>query len=258
MITSVKNTKVKEVRALQSRSKTRRETGSFAVEGTRLCEEAAASGWPVQLCLYTAGLDDRTQAVVTTLQHRGVLVEEVAEHVMEAVSDTQTPQGVLLVMEMQTAPLPTAPQFVLILDQVGDPGNAGTLLRTAAAAGADAVWLTEGSVDPFSPKVVRAGMGAHFHLPVATYSTDEILAQLSKYHLTLWSAAAGKGQTYTQANLAAPSAVVIGSEAQGVSAPLHEAAQLLHIPMPGKAESLNAAVAGAVLIFEHLRQKSSV
>jgi TrmH family RNA methyltransferase len=256
LITSVKNPRVKEVRALQARTKTRRETGLFVVEGIRLAEEAVAAGWQAQLCLYTPDLAARGLAVVETLSAAGVAVEPVAEHVMKAVSDTQSPQGILLVLALQSVPLPPYPEILLVLDQIQDPGNAGTLLRTAAAAGCDAVLLTEGSVDAFSPKVLRAGMGAHFRLPVLTFSTAEIVELCQTHGITLWTASVDGGLSYTDADLSSPLAIVIGSEAHGVGASLFESSSRLHIPMPGGGESLNAAVAGAVLIFEVIRQRS--
>jgi TrmH family RNA methyltransferase len=254
LITSVKNPRVKEVRALQARAKTRRETGLFIVEGVRLAEEAVSAGWQAELCLYTPELATRGLALVDTVSAAGAAVEPVAEHVMKAVSDTQSPQGILLVLKLQAAPLPAHPAKLLILDQVQDPGNAGTLLRTAAAAGFDAVLLSEGSVDAFSPKVLRAGMGAHFRLPVLTHSVAEIVELCRVHGLTLWTASVEGGQSYTDADLSSPLAIVIGSEAHGVGASLFGSSSRLHIPMPGGAESLNAAVAGAVLMFEVVRQ----
>lgn len=258
MITSVKNSRIKQVRALQARTKTRREAGVFIVEGVRLAEEAVAAGWQPQLCLYTADVHPRGMQLVEQLQTAGADVEEVAEHVMQAASDTQSPQGILLVVAHRQLPMPPEASFVLVLDRVQDPGNLGTLLRTAWAASVDAVLLTEGSADPFAPKVVRAGMGAHFHTPVATLPSEEVLAFCRQQGLTLWTAAVGEGTPHTQADLASPAALVIGSEAHGVGDVLDQHAKPLHIPMPGGSESLNAAIAGAVLLFEVVRQRQMI
>lgn len=255
MITSVKNARIKEIRTLQSSAKRRREADVFVLEGVRLGEEALAAGWRPQFCLYTEGLNERGQKLVEAAQASGAQMEMAAEHVMKSASDTQTPQGVLMVVEHRQLPLPASIDFALVLDQVGDPGNAGTLLRTAAAAGVQAVFFTAGSVDPFSPKVLRGGMGSHFRLPIQTLAMDEIIALCLEGGLKLWAAAAGEGTSCYQADLAAPLALVIGSEASGVRQPLMQAAAGLHIPMPGETESLNAAVAGAVLMFEALRQR---
>jgi TrmH family RNA methyltransferase len=256
MITSVKNPRIKAVRALQSKAKNRREEGVFVLEGVRLVEEAVQAGWNASLCLYTTDLNPRGMAVVDSLAKSGVPVEPVSPHVMKSASDTQTPQGILLVVEANALPLPEQLDFLLILDRVGDPGNVGTLLRTATAAGVDAVLLTEGSVDPTAPKVVRAGMGAHFRLPVRIFAEGEILNLCEGAGLHLWSASAGAERVYSAVDLTSPIAVIIGSEAHGVSECLHRAAQPLQIPMPGGGESLNAAVAGAVLLFEVVRQRN--
>lgn len=256
MITSVKNPRIKEVRLLQARPKARRDAGVFVVEGIRLAEEAVAAGWRSHLCLYTSDLNERGSALLEELRAAGTQVELVAEHVMKAASDTQSPQGLLLVVEQQTLQLPQHLQRLLVLDHLQDPGNAGTLLRTAAAAGFDAVLLTEGSVDPFSPKVLRAGMGAHFRLPVITLTSDGVVELCRMRQITLWTASAQTGESCYETDLRSALAIVIGSEAHGVGAPLQAASRKLHIPMPGGGESLNAAVAGAVLMFETVRQQT--
>ena len=221
-----------------------------------MAEEAVQAGWNASLCLYTPDLNPRGMAVVESLMEAGVPAEPVAPHVMKSASDTQTPQGILLVVENNAPPLPEKLDFLLILDRVGNPGNVGTLLRTATAAGVDAVLLTEGSVDPTAPKVVRAGMGAHFRLPVRTLAEEDILDLCEGDGLHLWSASADAEKVYSAVDLTSPMAVIIGSEAHGVSERLHRASQPLRIPMPGGGESLNAAVAGAVLLFEVVRQRN--
>jgi TrmH family RNA methyltransferase len=148
--------------------------------------------------------------------------------------------------------------FVFIPDAVRDPGNLGTMLRTAAAAGVGAVFLPPGVVDPFAPKVVRAAMGAHFRVPVYPLSWEEIHNHLNAYALRVYLAAAGAGQVYTQADFRSPLALIIGGEAEGAGQQARQlAAEYVHIPMSGDVESLNAAIAGAILMFEVVRQRSS-
>jgi TrmH family RNA methyltransferase len=258
MITSTKNEKVKQIKALQGRAKARREAGAFVVEGIRLAEEALAARWQAQLCLYDPALSERGLALVEELRETGVDVLEAAPHVIAAASDTQTPQGILLVLDLVPLPLPESPDFVLVLDQLRDPGNAGTLLRTAAAAGVNAVLFSAGSVDAFSPKVLRSGMGAHFRLPVHTMPAGEIITFCQGSNLRILLAEANKGARYHTADLKAPFALVVGNEAHGPGAEFHSTADgYLHIPMPGKSESLNAAVAASVLLFEAVRQRGS-
>lgn len=256
MITSVKNPKVQAVKALQSRAKNRREAKAFIAEGVRLAEEALASKWPVRQAFYTAGLDARGQTLVRMLQAAEAPVEEVSEHVMETISDTKTPQGILLELTAQALSLPPQPSLVLILDGIADPGNLGTLLRSAAGAGADAVLVTPGSADAFAPKVMRSGMGAHFRLPVLELDWRQISDLIKAHKLAVFLADANRGPAYDTVDLTQKLALVIGGEAHGLSASAgHLKAQPLQIPMPGRIESLNAATAGSLLLFEAVRQR---
>jgi len=136
MITSAQNPKIQWVRSLQSRPRQRREDQAFVVEGLRLAQEALSSGWEAKLVLYDHDLDARGTQVVQGFASRGAPVEEVSLDVMHAASDTQTPQGILAVLPLQSLPEPESLDFVFIPDEVRDPGNLGTMLRTAAAAGA--------------------------------------------------------------------------------------------------------------------------
>jgi TrmH family RNA methyltransferase len=256
MITSAKNAKVKEIRALQARAKTRREAGAFVVEGVRLAEEALAHGWQPSLALYSEGLSERGLALVSQMREGGVPVEEAAPHVMQAASDTDSPQGLLLVLPLKPLPIPESLDFALVLDQLRDPGNLGTLLRSASAAGAGAVLLTEGSVDPFSPKVVRASMGAVFRLAVHTLSYAEVEELCKAHDLALWVADAKAETRHFEADLTGPTAIALGGEAHGHSAQIEALASgRLTIPMQGDTESLNAAMAGSVILFEAARQR---
>ncbi|KAA3646177.1 MAG: RNA methyltransferase [Chloroflexi bacterium] len=256
MITSTSNPKIQRIKALQKRARVRREEQAFVVEGVRLTEEALQAGCKPQIAFFTEDLNPRGQEQVNQLENQGTPLELVEPHVMQAASDTQAPQGILLVLPLQALPLPEKVTFALILDQLRDPGNLGTILRTALAAGVDAIFLSPGSVDAFSPKVLRAGMGAHFRLPVVKQSWEELGTTIEQTGLQVLLAAAGEGDSYLDADLSKPTALLLGGEARGAS---EEAAQLtserIHIPMPGEAESLNAAVAASVLMFEVVRQR---
>ena len=257
MITSTRNARIKWIRSLQSSSRARQEAGAFVVEGVRLVEEAQAAGWPARLVLYSQELSERGHAILQGLADQGIPIEEAAPHVMRAASDTQTPQGVLAVFDSRTLPPPKALDFVLIADGVRDPGNLGTILRTALAGGVQAVFLPPEGVDPFSPKVLRAGMGAHFRLPVHTLGWDEIRPHING--LRIYLAAAGAGIAYTQADFKAPLALILGGEAEGAGSQAWELAhEQVHIPMAGESESINVAVAGGVLMFEVVRQRGEI
>lgn len=260
MITSLTNPKIKLVRALQAQRRARAQEQLFVVEGVRLAEEAARAQIAPQLVLHTDHLDARGRAALNQLARLGAPVEIVSPQVMAAISDTQTPPGLLAVLPLPSAReaiLPPAKQsfsFALVLDRLSDPGNLGTLLRTAAAAGVQAVFLAPGTVDAYNPKVVRAAMGAHFHLPIAEASWDELRGRLSD--LEVWLAEARQGQAYDRVDWRRPCALVIGSEAEGPSEAARQfTPHRVHIPIPGPAESLNAAIAAGVLLFEIARQR---
>jgi TrmH family RNA methyltransferase len=175
---------------------------------------------------------------------------------MSTASDTQTPQGLLVVLEMKSLPVPSQPDLVFIADEVRDPGNLGSMLRSAAAAGCSLACLTAGSADTYSPKVLRAAMGAHFHLPVLAASWQDIGERLQRWGLHIYLAAAGQGSPHTQADFRQRTAIIVGGEAAGAGEATRKLAHtLVHIPMPGGSESLNAAAAAAILLFEAVRQR---
>ncbi len=245
------------MRALQGRAKERREAGVFVTEGVRLAEEALAHGWDIEMALYAEGLNERGRKVVEELWKRGVQVEEASQDVMKAASGTQTPQGLVLVVGMKQLPVPEQLHFVLALDQVRDPGNLGAILRSAAAAGVQAVYLTPETAEAFAPKVVRAGMGAHFRLPVRELNWEKIETHLKNNALNLYVATAEGGEVYTRADLRQPLALIVGGEASGAGEYARRFAKPLRIPMPGGGESLNAAMAASILLFEVVRQRGA-
>lgn len=260
MITSSQNPKIKLIRALAGRPKERRENKAFLAEGVRLVEEAFSAGWQFQFVLYRDGLSQRGQDLVRGLIAKGIDVEPVAENLLQVVTETETPQGILAVLSLDppdflqsAAPTPT---FILIPDQIRDPGNLGTLLRTAAAAGVEAVFIPPETTDPFAPKVVRAGMGAHFRLPIQTLSWEQIRARVEGLSVYLSDAEGEK--TCWEADFRSPTVLIIGGEADGASEQARElATAIIRIPMPGNVESLNAGAAGSVLMFEVVRQRNS-
>jgi RNA methyltransferase, TrmH family len=253
VITSSQNPKIKLVRALLGRAKERREAGAFVAEGVRLIEEAETRGWSFRFALYDGSLNARGSSLVEHLLSRGIEVEEVSEPLMKSLSDTETPQGILAVLEISNLPISNSLDFVLIPDQIRDPGNLGTLLRTAAAAGVQAVFLPPETTDAFAPKVVRSGMGAHFRLPIQSMKWEKIRREIKDLQVYL---ADVDGKSCWETDLREPLALIVGSEAEGASEQAREVAtQKISIPMSGDIESLNAGVAGSVLMFEVVRQR---
>jgi TrmH family RNA methyltransferase len=255
VITSRHNPKVQQVRQLLSR----RGASLFVAEGVRLVEEALRAGWQAELALFSQSLSPRGQALSEKIASQGCPVEELSTDLMEWVSDTETPQGILAVFQRRELPLPAALDFALVVDSVRDPGNLGTLLRSAAAVGVQAVLLAPGTSDAFSPKVLRAGMGAHFRLALREAGWDEIEAILKRRSppLAVYLAEAGEGIPCWQADLRRPLALLAGGEAEGASKPGRRLADAaVTIPMPGGSESLNAGVAASILLYEIMRQRS--
>lgn len=257
VITSVSNTKIKLVRALQSRSRTRQSEGAFVAEGVRLLEEAFSVNWTTRFILYDESLSERGRILLDTMQNLPNLeISEIDPKLMAEISDTETPQGILAVLERGFLLPPPSPSFIMIADQVRDPGNLGTLLRTAEAVGVEVVYLTPGTADAFSPKVLRAGMGAHFHLPILEHLWDEIQTLLQG--LPIFLAESTGGLPIWDADFRQSCALLVGGEAFGASPQGEQAAtHRVTIPMSGRAESLNAAVAGGILMAEVLRQRQT-
>ena len=239
------NPRIQRLRRLLGRRSAREDDGCFVLEGPHAIDAAVAAG---------VALDEvYVEASALALVPPGITAVLVADGVLARVGSTVTPQPIMAI-----APLPSfdlaslAPAtFVLVAAGVSDPGNLGTMARSAEAAGADALVTTPGSVDPFSPKCVRASAGAIVQLPVLV---DVDLADLRSFGLRLLGTAASGGTVYDRADLLGPVALVLGNEAHGVSADI-ELDGLLTIPHRGRAESLNVAMAATVLCFEVARQR---
>ena len=256
MITSAQNPRIQHIRALLTQRKARDESGEFVIEGVRLVEEALGSNWEVRLLLYTSELSPRGQALLAQARARGAEVDEIPPYLIKSSADTENPQGILGVFARRELPLADQLNFIVVADAIRDPGNLGALLRTAAAAGAQAALLGPGCVDAFSPKVLRAGMGAHFRLALRQLDWAEIAAML-KPACRVYMAASAEGTPCWQLDLTQPAALVIGGEAEGAGPEARALADgYVSIPMPGASESLNAGVAAGILLFEVVRQRN--
>lgn len=264
VVTSLQNKIVKLAAALKLKKK-RDELGLFTTEGIRLAEEALRSEWRIQYCLYTgeASLALRASNLISLLEAKGCKILEVLPHIYEKISDTDQPQGIMLLIEKHNYKLDELPykQFPLcaILDGVQDPGNVGTLIRTADATGCDAVLMTKGCADLFSGKTVRSSMGSIFHLPVYTDLTHyDIVSFLNKNQIRLITTSLESSDVYFEADLTGAAAITFGNEGNGVSAEMLNSSYCrLHIPIIGKAESLNVSAAAAVILYEAVRQRRS-
>lgn len=250
-----KNSRVQELRRLSGRRSARYDDGRFVVEGPVLVAEAVRAGWTCVSQFVAEGGRDIIDGAGS--------VFELASGVLERVASTNAPQAPIAIVEMaqiDPSQLQTA-SFVIALDRVSDPGNLGTILRSAEAAGADLVVLTPGGVDPYNPKVVRASAGALFHVPVIVAALDDVAA--AGLRLIGTSSHAADGRTvvsHTDVDFTGRVAIVMGNEAAGlpdewddVNGPIGE---WVTIPHAGRSESLNVAMATTVLVFEAARQRA--
>ncbi len=251
--------RVQRVRRLVGQASYRRSEGAFVVEGAKLVAEALSAGARLEgLYVDPAGWDD---AVVEQARRAGVRVFPLAPGVVERVSDTVSPQPVLAVAATAGSPLEELrdARLVIVCADVRDPGNLGTILRSAEASGAGAVICCEGTVDVYNPKCVRASAGSVFHVRLVPGGTlVEVMRQLGAWGVRRLGTAASGGEPYFEADLSGPTALVLGNEAHGLSASAAEHLDgWVTIPMPGRAESLNVGMAAAVLCFEAARQRRS-
>ncbi len=256
-ITSVANPRIKQLRSLLANRKDRKRERLFVVEGVRLVEEALRGDSRIATLLYDpeqlAGSERGRALIDAVRERRGAYIA--SAEVIAAVSDTVTPQGVVAAVEWPELQAGGA-GVQLVLDAVQDPGNVGTLLRSAEATGVTEVLCLSGTADLFGPKVVRAAMGAHFRLPLRQdLQWDEVDAALTAAD-TIYVAEAESQMPYYAADWRQSSALIIGNEANGASREARErAGKAITIPMAADVESLNAAVAGSVILFEAARQR---
>lgn len=256
-ITSSTNNKVKRIKRLLTDRRFRLSEGQFVVEGSRWIDEITRAGVAPIFWLATENWleNNPTLSIRLTAEAEPPLTIEPA--ILKELADTSTPSGVLAVLARPELVWPAEPTFLLLLDQIRDPGNLGTLIRSALAAGIEGMVLSPGSVDPFNPKVVRSSMGAVLRLPVrhASWADQAKIAELLGNCKIYLADAAGKA-AYTTVNWQQPAAIMIGGEAAGADdtakAIIHES---ISIPMAQASESLNAGVAGSIIMFEALRQK---
>lgn len=259
MISSEANAQIKEIIKLQKNARERRKKQMFVAEGIKLVKEAAWHGKLKQIYLSEAAMQNVEQDFGELLTDYPY--EVVSDAVFRTVTETVTPQGVLGLVQMPVYELEDiledSRRSFMLLDDLRDPGNLGTIMRTAEGADMSGVILSKESVDLFNPKVVRSTMGAIFRIPFF-YAEDltEVMQKLKKMEIPVYGTMMQGSVVYDEPDYCKGAAIVIGNEANGISDKV--AAELsvrVRIPMAGSLESLNAAVAAAVLMYEVARQK---
>ena len=249
--------KLKIARKLQLK-KYRSELKLFVAEGLRLCEMALDSAADIEFGFYTKDFlkTDRAENLIAKLDEVTTMYR-IPEETFDRIRDTQTPQGIMIIAKQKlSSPAEVAKKtFLVALDGVQDPGNVGTILRTAEAFGCGVI-LLEDAVDIFNPKVVRSTMGAIFNLSAAEMTSAEFLKLMKSAKFEVTAAALdSSAEIYFNHDFTKKSAVVFGNEAEGVSQKIFKSAKKVFIPMQGKAESLNVATAAAIIISEAARQR---
>ena len=265
MITSVQNPLVKRLHQLLEK-KGREEQKRFLIEGAHLVEEAFHSGAEVVTVLYDPKREiDPACLRVLGDNEGGIQILTASSNVLAKLSETKSPQGIVAEVKrrdddwnswISQSLVEKKQLLLLLLDEIQDPGNLGTILRTAEAAGVDAVVLGKGCVDLYNGKVIRSTMGAVFRLPIFTLSLPEFADQWKEMGGKLLVTSLSEGSSpYDTATYTGRTAIVIGNEGRGVSqAMLERADEKLYIPIYGRAESLNAAVAAGILVYEARRK----
>lgn len=256
MITSSSNTKIKWLQALLKKSKNRKEEKLFIIEGIRLFQET-----PRELLkeIYVAeSAENNLKNQLTDLKY-----EVVSDNIFATISDTKTPQGILAVVKQPQHSLQKIIKeqaLLLILEDLQDPGNLGTIMRTAEGAGVDGILMTKGCVDIYNPKVVRSTMGSIYRMPFVYLDGEEqfteVFKQLKEKKITTYGAALIESKDYCEYSYEKGTAFLIGNEGNGLSKKaLSLCEKYVRIPMCGQVESLNAAMAAGILTYEAFRQR---
>jgi TrmH family RNA methyltransferase len=255
MITSTSNSKVKRLVALKEKSKTRRETNTFIVEGAKMFQEAPYS-WVQEVYV--------SETFLNKYDLQSYAYEVLSDEVFKKVSDTQTPQGILSVLSMPHYELndyidknENGNQLFILLEDIQDPGNLGTIIRAGEGAGVSGIIMTQGTADIFNPKVIRSTMGSIYRVPFfVVESLGDVIEMLKAKGISVYAAHLDESIDYDKADYTKPTAFLIGNEAKGLK---RETADLatgyIKIPMAGQVESLNAAVATTILMYEAQRQR---
>lgn len=255
-ITSSQNSIYKSLRALATSSKTRRQQKQTLLEGIHLAESFLRTGKTPSSCVVSesAQSNPEVMAIIRECEKRDVLLVSVSNSLFQTISSVDNGIGLLLcINQPEKATTPPLTQSSILLDTVQDPGNVGAILRTAAAAGIETVYCSAQTAAVWSPKVLRAGMGAHFALTI--YEDTNLLDLVSSAAVPVYATSLQATQSIYDVNLVEPAAWIIGNEGQGVSAELLQPpVQQVIIPQNHEVESLNAAAAAAVCLFEQRRQ----
>ena len=244
VITSIQNYQVKSWRKLHTR-KHRKNEKRFLIEGFHLIEEAVNSGWDIEIVIVREGVD-----IPSTLVQQNITF--VNTRVFKEISQTETPQGIAAVVKMREFSNKDS-KFVLLVDAVQDPGNLGTIIRTADAAGFSHVVLGQGTVDLYNDKVIRATQGSIFHISITQANLSEEIKTLQEKNYTIIASALENATDYRSVEVEGKAALIVGNEGTGIQKEMIQVVdKVVKIPIYGEAESLNVSIAAGILMY-HMR-----
>jgi len=259
LIESSRNKTIKYILSLKNKTN-RKKQRSFLIEGFRFVREALLSGIGIEIICFSMESDDEYRKEIQTLTSKEIKYIVVPPALFARLSETDTPQGILAVVD-----IPEKSLFSLyregfrgvLLDSVQDPGNAGTIIRSAHAFGFDAVIATKGTVDIYNGKVLRSTAGSVFHIPVVDVAEDEEVFRFCKEHdIRIIATGLNEGKPCYECDLGRNFLLAIGNEGRGISEKIKQISSAsVYIPMPGGAESLNAGVAASIIMYESNRQR---
>lgn len=244
LIQSAKNEKIKQWKKLLAK-KERDKTSTFIVEGEHLVEEAQKAGAIIELIV-----TESYHAKLPKTKYSGTELYVIANEIANIISDTETPQGIFAVCKQLNEVQGLEGKRYLLIDAVQDPGNLGTMIRTADAVGVDGVICGNGCVDIYNPKVLRSAQGSHFHLPILRGNLYNWIDELNSKGIPVYGTALENGVPMHEVDSSGSFALIVGNEGQGVDPMLLEKTERnLYIPIYGKSESLNVSVATGVLLY---------
>ncbi len=254
-ITSPQNDIIKHIKFLHQKNN-RDKYGEFFIEGYRFVNDAFQNGTTFKYILVSETADDNVKTLSNNIS---VPLYIIKESLFKQISDTQNPQGIMAVLEKPKYEsvdiLKPNEKFIVILDNIQDPGNMGTIIRTAESSGADRIVISKGCVDIYNPKTLRSTMGSIFHRPIITVDNLSDCITILKQNRYKIFAGHLKGETeYFSVDMSDKTAIVIGNEANGISDEVAKMCKLIKIPMYGRAESLNASISAGILMYEYVRQ----
>ena len=250
-ITSVQNEYIKQLCRLNSAAG-RKESGLFLIEGQKVCAEAIQCQWPIERCLIT----ERAMQTFDLSSFTGTIIE-ISEQVAKKLSSMDTSPGIFLVARQKNEPAADMPKFVLALDHLSDPSNLGAILRSAEAFGAQTVFLSEGCVDLYSPKTIRAAMGSAFRVHTQKGDLNAFISKQKEQGYQILGAGLNRNfLTLQEVSFDTPTVLIIGNESNGITNEIVDQCDRgVFIPMQGNNESLNAAVAASIILWEQAKWK---